>query len=490
MSERLRLALRRASESQHFGWVSTLLITLVAAVLRFVNLASPHALIFDETYYVKDAYTLGLTGSERKWPDDPNPQFEAGQLDIFLSDPSFVVHPPLGKWLIWLGLASFGPENSFGWRFSTALLGTLMIPLLIFAAKLLIGSRVWSAAIGLALAIEGQAIVLSRTAILDVLLAFFVLLAFVFLLLDDRSWRKRLRGHAAAGRKLPIALRPWLLATGVALGLATAIKWSGLWVLAGFGLYSVVSEVLLRRRLGGSVFKGLIPQGLLSFISLVPIALASYIVTWLGWILGDDGYRRQPDRGWVEPLWNYHVAALNFHSGLDSDHGYRANALEWLLTLRPTSFFFEQYEPGEAGCSFEIGCTQAITALPHLIIWLCAVAALPWLGYRIFRKDRTASLIFLGFALNWAPWLLLLNRTTFQFYAVVFTPFLILGLGYLLYRWQRYGYLTGRFANRERALVRFGVFNLIWAALFLTLWLGLMVPKEFWRLQLFNPGWI
>lgn len=486
----MRLAIRRASASQHFGWISTLAITLLAAALRFANLGSPRALIFDETYYVKDAYTLGRTGAERKWPEDPNPQFEAGQVDIFLSDPSFVVHPPFGKWLIWLGMALFGPENSFGWRFSTALLGTLMIPLIILAAKLLLGSRVWAAAIGVALAIEGQAIVLSRTAILDVLLAFFVLLGFVFLLLDDRRWRRKLRASAAAGRKLPVALRPWLFGTGIALGLATAIKWSGLWVLAGFGLYSVVSEVLLRRRLGGSIFKGLIPQGLLSFLSLVPAALVSYTLTWLGWILGDDGYRRQQDRGWIAPLWDYHVAAFNFHSGLDSDHGYRANALEWLLTLRPTSFYFEQYELGEMGCGFDVGCTQAITALPHLIIWLCAVFALPWLGYRVFRRDRTASLVFLGFALNWAPWLLLLNRTTFQFYAVVFTPFLILGLGYLLYRWQRFGYLTGRVANRERALIRFGVFNLIWAALFLTLWLGLMVPKEFWRLQLFNPGWI
>ena len=490
MSERLRLAIRKASTSRHFSWVSTITITLIAAAFRFINLSSPHELVFDETYYVKDAYTLGQTGAERKWPEDPNPQFESGQLDIFLEAPSFVVHPPFGKWLIWLGMSAFGADNSFGWRFSTALIGTLLIPLVVLAAKLLIGSKVWAAAIGLALAIEGQAIVLSRTAILDVLLTFFILLGFVFLLLDDRAWRRKLRHSANQGRSLPIGLRPWLFATGIAIGLATAIKWSGLWVLAGFGLYSVISEVLLRRRLGGSVLKGLIPQGLLSFLSLVPLALASYVASWLGWILGDDGYRRQPERGWIAPLWDYHVAALNFHSGLDSDHGYRANALEWLLTLRPTSFYFEQFESGESGCSFDVGCTQAITALPHLIIWLSAVFALPWLAYRIFQRDRTASLIFLGFALNWAPWLLLLSRTTFQFYAVVFTPFLILGLGYLLYRWQRHGYLTGRVAQRERTLIRFGILNVVWALAFVTLWLGLFVPKEFWRIQLFNPGWI
>ena len=145
-------------------------------------------MIFDETYYVKDAWTLGQNGSERAWPDNPNPNFESGNVNSYLDQAQYVVHPPIGKWVIYLGMLLFGADNSFGWRFSVALLGTLAVPLIIATARLLTGSKLYAVAAGLLLAIEGQSIVLSRTSILDGVLAFFVLLGFYFLVLDQQSW--------------------------------------------------------------------------------------------------------------------------------------------------------------------------------------------------------------------------------------------------------------------------------------------------------------
>ena len=71
-------------------------------IIRFGNLANPRLLIFDETYYVKDAYTLGLFGSERNWQAGANAEFEMGNLSGFLDTAAYVVHPPLGKWVICL----------------------------------------------------------------------------------------------------------------------------------------------------------------------------------------------------------------------------------------------------------------------------------------------------------------------------------------------------------------------------------------------------
>ena len=92
MIERLRLIIRDAVASKYFGPLSTIAITALGALLRFGNLANPHVLVFDETYYVKDAYTLGLFGTERNWPEDPNPAFESGSVDEFLESPAYVVH--------------------------------------------------------------------------------------------------------------------------------------------------------------------------------------------------------------------------------------------------------------------------------------------------------------------------------------------------------------------------------------------------------------
>ena len=46
------------------GWFAPLVITLLAAVLRLVNVGHPHQLAFDETYYVKDAWSLWTLGYE------------------------------------------------------------------------------------------------------------------------------------------------------------------------------------------------------------------------------------------------------------------------------------------------------------------------------------------------------------------------------------------------------------------------------------------
>ena len=76
--------------------------------------------MFDETYYVKDAYTLSHLGYEARWPDKANESFAAGDPDVYLTDGSFIVHPPLGKWIIAAGMAVFGTDSAFGWRVGIA----------------------------------------------------------------------------------------------------------------------------------------------------------------------------------------------------------------------------------------------------------------------------------------------------------------------------------------------------------------------------------
>ena len=66
------------------------MIIALAAFLRLWNLGYPKKLVFDETYYVKDAWTLWNTGAEKSWPQDANVAFEAGHANTFLNDPSFV----------------------------------------------------------------------------------------------------------------------------------------------------------------------------------------------------------------------------------------------------------------------------------------------------------------------------------------------------------------------------------------------------------------
>ena len=456
-----------------------LLTTALGAVLRFVNLANPKTLVFDETYYVKDALTLGLTGSEKKWPDDANLDFEAGIVDGFLAENSYVVHPPVGKWVIYLGMQLFGAEDSFGWRFSVALLGTLAIPLIILTARLLFRSNKIAVLAGLMLAIEGHAVVMSRTAILDGILTFFVMLGFLFFVLDHQSWRRKLSLGTS------FAFRPWLALSALTLGLAAGTKWSGLYFLALFGLFSFAADLMMRDRIGRNPYLAL-PQALVNALTMFLVSAASYVAGWTGWIV-NGGWGRDAKGTWWESLIAYHQNALAFHTGLSTEHPYQSGAWEWLLSLRPTAFYFEKNEE----CWFPEGCSTAITAIPNPIIWLGGVLAMVWVLCRFLRLgDLTAGLIGTGFLAAWLPWTFFADRTTFQFYAVVLSPFLILALSYAVQRYLRRGFQLDRFPERVRAVATLILVALFLAAYFASIWMGLEVPHLIWQIQMWFPFWI
>ncbi len=107
------------------------------------------------------------------------------------TDPGYVVHPPMGKWVIGAGEKLFGFEP-FGWRFMVALLGTLSVLMLCRIGRRLFRSTLLGCLAGLLLAVDGLHFVMSRTALLDQVLMFFVLASFGCLVLDRDRVRKRL----------------------------------------------------------------------------------------------------------------------------------------------------------------------------------------------------------------------------------------------------------------------------------------------------------
>ena len=139
---------------------------MVAAVLRFWNLGHPQAIVFDETYYVKDAWTLLHHGYESTWPEGADEQFVDGDTDTLRPTRPYVVHPPLGKWMISLGMGLVRRRERVRWRATTALAGTGRrrhhddrappVP-----------STILAVIAGGLLAIDGNAIVMTRVGLLD-----------------------------------------------------------------------------------------------------------------------------------------------------------------------------------------------------------------------------------------------------------------------------------------------------------------------------------
>lgn len=241
------------------SWAGPLLVALVAGVLRFVHLGSPKAVIFDETYYAKDAWATIQQGYEASWPKDIDKSILANPDAVALPlDPGYVVHPPVGKWVIGLGEWMFG-FTPFGWRFMTAVLGTLSVLMLCRIGRRLFRSTFLGCLAGALLAVDGLHLVMSRTALLDLVLMFFVLAAFGALLIDRDKARARLadalpvddegrtRPDVKIAETLGLGWRPYRILAGVCLGLAAGTKWNGFVVLAFFGVLTVLWDAAARR---------------------------------------------------------------------------------------------------------------------------------------------------------------------------------------------------------------------------------------------------
>jgi dolichyl-phosphate-mannose-protein mannosyltransferase len=481
-------------------WLAPLVITALAALLRLIGVAHPHQLAFDETYYVKDAWSLWTLGYEGTWGENANEAFLTMK-DLPLSDVgSFIVHPPLGKWLIALGMAIGGPDNSAGWRLATAVLGTGSVLLVYLIARRLSGSVIVASVAGTLLAIDGLSIVMSRIALLDGILTFFLLLGVLFVLIDrERTIPVLERRDDEAPDPFwgPVLWRrPWLIAAGAALGAACAVKWSGLYALAGFGLYIVVTDALARRRAGVVLWPtaAAFRQGPVSFVLLVFPALAVYLISWTGWFVTAGGYDRQSDSNPLIALWKYHQSMLGFHVGLTSGHPYASPAWQWPLLLRPTAVWVDS-DP--AGCGTD-HCIGVISAVPNPLIWYGGVAAAVYLLYRLVRGWITRqsigvelSIPLVGLAVTYLPWLMFPERTIFQFYTVVMMPFLVLALAMTLriIAGRRDDPLYRR-QSGERTVMIFLVFAVLVSAFFLPLWTGMSVPYEFWLLHNWMPGWV
>src|SRR5262245_59824651 len=71
--------------SRFWGWAGPLLVTALGAFLRFNRLGVPRAVIFDETYYVPDAYGILRYGVEHNYIANRNALIVKGNPHFFTS---------------------------------------------------------------------------------------------------------------------------------------------------------------------------------------------------------------------------------------------------------------------------------------------------------------------------------------------------------------------------------------------------------------------
>jgi dolichyl-phosphate-mannose-protein mannosyltransferase len=460
---------RPMPDDRLWGWLLPLAITAFAAVLRFWRITRPQKKVFDEVYYAHDAWNLLKHGVE----------LDSGKHD---SAPGFIVHPPLGKWMIAAGEGLWG-NNPLGWRFSAAIVGSLSVLIIARVARRLFRSTALGCVAGLLLCFDALEFVQSRTSMLDIFLMFWVLAAFAALVADRDDGRARIRARVqdfspedGAGTAFFVAWRPWRWVCGFCLGAAAATKWDGIFWIPVFLLLAVWWDAGARRIAGSRspAKTALLYDGLYALVPFLVVSLVVYVVSWTGWFVSDGAHAWDHDRyvhsgqSWLAHDWavfhgwlTYHREMYNFHSHLHAPHPYLSNPLGWLLLARPVAYFYEA--PNTCGAT---SCSQEVLGIGTPAIWWLSIPALVAVAWRMVgRFDWRAAAIMLSFIAGYLSWILDeaqtvpgcspaadCHRTMFLFYLLPDVPFMVLALTLAI------GMILGRHtAALARRLVGAGV---------------------------------
>jgi dolichyl-phosphate-mannose-protein mannosyltransferase len=429
-----------------WGWAGPLLVTFFGTVIRFNRLGLPHAVLFDETYYVPDAYAILRHGVEVDHVSNVNVLLARGNTHILEGTRGeYVVHPPLGKMLIAIGEWLFG-LTPFGWRFAVAVAGSLAILMTARIARRMTRSTLLGCAAGFLLALDGLEFVLSRTAILDIFVMFWVLAAFGLLVIDRDRTRDALAAAASQGGDGPqLGFRWPLLLAGLCLGCACATKWNGVWYVPVFAALVVAWDVGARRAAGfGTGLRGMVRSDvpwLPVWFAVVPAAV--YVLSWTGWFATSYGFNRSGAAlngghpastivAWLQ----YNKSMLGYGLGLQAYQAYKSNPLGWPVLTRPI-LFYSNCLPAGGNCGrVPTSTEQEVLAIGTPLIWWGAVAALlVCLAWWLTRRDWRAGAVLAGVAAGWLPWLWFYwhdRRTEFFYYAVLFEPFLVIAIALCL----------------------------------------------------------
>ncbi len=508
------------------GWILPLVIAAIGGLLRFWNLVWPNSVIFDETYYTKDGWSMWIYGWEHNWQDGSsiaNPAlvgpgtYGHDGAAKFSAGAEFVAHPPFGKWMIGAGEQFWG-LNAVGWRLMEAVLGTLAIYVMARVARRMFRSTLLGCIAGILFAFDGLSFVMARTALLDGIQMFFVLGGFAALLVDRDKTRERFaRWREERGPQLlplgehgpKLGVRPWRWIAGISLGLATATKWNAVFFVAAFAVLSVLWDRGARRAVGlrrpsVSTLRRDVPW---AFLALPVTGAVTFVASYAGWFFNTSdggGYNRfwadsRPSNFWptwtnpFRSLWDYVHQQYGFNANLQSPHPYQSNPWSWFVMGRPVAFYYESPKTGSQGCTPSMGsCSAEVLALGNPLLWWFATAAILYLFWRwIARRDWRAGAILAGIAAGVGPWLWYAQRTIFSFYAVAFLPFMVLGATMAI------GVILGRadasparrvWGAATAGTIVVGVVALF--AYFYPIYTGQTIPYSDWANHMWLPSWI
>lgn len=375
-------------------------------------------------------------------------------------------HPPLGKYIISIGIRIFG-MNPFGWRIMGVLFGIGMLPFLYFFGRRLFRGKTWAAGLLTFLfAFDFMHFTQTRIATIDVYGTFFIVAMFFFM-----YWYSQMSFYDTPLRKtfVPLGL------SAVMMGLGCASKWTAVYAAAGLAIFffaimgwryyeyrqakkdpegetagishSYVLEVFSKKLLWTLAF---------CVLFFIVIAGTIYICSYIPFSDGCEGNiarfsSRLADtsrpvgglyRSVIEFLQNHQNAVTEtigkmlrnqdamytYHSELDATHPFQSAWNEWPIMLRPMYYYCQ---------TLTNGLKEGISAFGNPLIWWAGIPAFFYMVYlTIKEEDRTALFLVFAYLVQYVPWMGI-ERCTFSYHYFPSVPFITMMIVYIMVRLVR-----------------------------------------------------
>jgi Gpi18-like mannosyltransferase len=342
-------------------------------------------------------------------------------------------HPPLGKCIISAGALIFG-MTPFGWRFTGALFGALMLPVVYIFAKKMFRSLDWAFFAAFLFAVDFMHFAQTRIATIDVFVTFFIILMYLFMYLYislnfyDYQPSDKYRGLVFL-RSLT-----YLLCCGIFTGLAAAAKWEGVYAMLGLPVlffYTLRSRFREYKTAPANGNFGEDNRNLKYFPLYTLITLACCVVFFIVipaviYGLSYIPYLRTPNQNGLASILKNQADMFNYHAKLDSEHPYSSYWFQWPLMLRPIYYYSGQLKNG---------LNTGITSFGSPAVWWMGIAALLYCVSAISKHfDKTLFFLLAAYASQYLPWIFI-TRTTYIYHYFPSVPFVILMITYMFKHW-------------------------------------------------------
>ncbi len=343
-------------------------ILLFSLIARLYSLGSIKEMYFDEIYHTFTA-KLVLNGDPKAWEFwNPNPDGFAYEW----------THPPISKLGMVAGMLIFG-ENSFGWRFPQAILGTISVYLVYLLAKSLFNDRLLGLLSAFVFSLDGLPLVLSRMGMNDSYVLFFSLLS-IYLFIKNKEYF-----------------------SAISLGMAIASKWSAVYVIP----ILFVSHFVFKKKIN------------LSYLSYLVLPIFIYVLSYF--VMFSTGHSWANFVDTQKQMWWY-------HTGLVAEHPYTSPAWSWPLLIRPIYFYDGQTINNTVARIYAFG--------NPLVFWFGFFSVVSSVIISFQEKNKRLGFIVFSYFVLFLPWIAS-PRIMFLYHYLPSIPYLAIAVGFILRRYPK-----------------------------------------------------